>query len=70
MLTLQRLSVQTDKGGFYVMKNNYTAPKAEVVTFAKEDVITSSGTIFDWNLPSVDLGDKDYTWGTENSTWQ
>ena len=52
------------------MKNNYTAPKAEVVTFAKEDVITSSGTIFDWNLPSVDLGDKDYTWGEENSIWQ
>ena len=52
------------------MKNNYTAPKAEVVTFAKEDVITSSGNLFDWNLPTTDLGNNDYTWGEEKSIWQ
>ena len=51
------------------MKKTYTAPVAEVVTFAKEDVITSSGTLNDWNLPTVDLG-GDYTWGEANSSWQ
>ncbi len=45
------------------MKKTYEAPVAEVVTFAKEDVITSSGNIFDWETPSVDLGDGDFTWG-------
>lgn len=38
------------------MKKIYLSPKAEVITFAKEDVITSSGFLFDWDLPSIDLG--------------
>lgn len=50
------------------MKKTYTAPTAEIVTFAKEDVITSSGYIFDWDTPGVDLGD--YTWGEEKSPWK
>ena len=49
------------------MKKAYEAPVAEVVTFAKEDVITSSGNIFDWETPSVDLG-GDFTWG--NGAWE
>ncbi len=44
------------------MKKNYEAPEAEVLTFAKEDVITSSGNIFDWELPSIDLGNGDGGW--------
>ena len=43
------------------MKKIYVAPEAEVVTFAKEDVITSSGFLFDWGLPPMDLG-GDCTW--------
>ena len=46
------------------MKKNYIAPKAEVVTFAKEDVITSS-TIFDWTLPELDLGDSGWFWSED-----
>ena len=47
------------------MKKNYIAPKAEVVTFAKEDVITASGnTIFDWDMPTIDLG-GDFTWSED-----
>ena len=44
------------------MKKNYIAPKAEVVTFAKEDVITGSGFLFDWDLPEIDLGGEGWTW--------
>ena len=45
------------------MKKNYLAPEAEVVTFAKEDVITSSGYIFNWDLPQVNVGtDNNCTW--------
>ena len=47
------------------MKKNYDAPKAEVVTFAKEDVITSSGFLFDWELPSIDLGGDGWTWSED-----
>ena len=44
------------------MKKNYVAPKAEVVSFAKEDVITASGdTVFDWDMPTIDLG-GDWVW--------
>ena len=39
------------------MKKIYLSPKAEVIAFAKEDVITASGdSIFDWHLPTIDLG--------------
>ena len=37
------------------MKKNYVAPKAEVIAFAKEDVITGSGP-FEWELPEIDIG--------------
>ena len=47
------------------MKKNYTAPLAEIVTFAKEDVITSSGFLFDWELPSIDLGGEGWTWSED-----
>ena len=47
------------------MKKNYIAPKAEVVSFAKEDVITASGnTIFDWDMPTIDLG-GDFVWSED-----
>ena len=49
------------------MKKAYEAPVAEVVTFAKEDVITPSGNIYDWETPPVDLG-GDFTWG--NGAWE
>ena len=42
-------------------KKLYVAPEAEVLTFAKEDVITSSGP-FDWDLPTVDLGGGNGDW--------
>ena len=50
------------------MKKTYLSPKAEVITFAKEDVITSSGFLFDWDLPSIDLGgngDGDWSWSED-----
>ena len=46
------------------MKKNYIAPKAEVVAFAKEDVITASGP-FDWSLPELDLGDGGWFWSED-----
>ena len=49
------------------MKKNYEAPKAEVVSFAKEDVITASGgnSIFDWDMPTIDLG-GDWVWSEDS----
>ena len=47
-------------------KKNYLSPKAEVVTFAKEDVITSSGFLFDWGLPSIDLGGNDWNFSEDS----
>ena len=52
------------------MKKQYIAPKAELVRFAKEDVITSSGFIFDWNTPSIDLGSGGFDWDTSKSPWK
>ena len=54
------------------MKKQYSAPEAEIVTFAKEDVITSSGFIFDWNTPSIDLGNNNggFDWDTSKSPWK
>ena len=47
------------------MKKKYLAPEAELLAFAKEDVITSSG---DWNTPTVDVGNGDGDWNwSENS---
>ena len=47
------------------MKKNYLAPKAELLTFGKEDVITSSGTVNVWNTPTIDLGTGGYAWETD-----
>ena len=48
------------------MKKNYLAPKAELLTFGKEDVITSSGGILNsWNTPTIDLGTGGYAWETD-----
>ena len=48
------------------MKKNYIAPKAEVVSFAKEDVITASGDMaFDWDMPTIDLG-GDWVWSEDS----
>lgn len=46
------------------MKKKYLSPEAELLAFAAEDVITSSGTLNDWNTPTVDVGngDGDWTW--------
>ncbi len=52
------------------MKKSYIAPAAEIVNFAKEDVITSSGNIFDWETPSIDLGGGDYSWSEDISPWK
>ena len=44
------------------MKKTYVAPEAELLRFAKEDVITASPTASgDWNLPSIDLGDWNFS---------
>ena len=56
-----------------MMKKNYLAPEAEVVTFAKEDVITSSGFLFDWDLPTMDLAIIHHLvdeLGDDNCTWE
>ena len=53
------------------MKKHYIAPEAEVVTFAKEDVITASGdTVFDWETPSVDLGGSGWNWNEDGGTFK
>lgn len=49
------------------MKKKYFAPEAELLAFAKEDVITSSGTLNDWNTPTVDVGDGDGDWNWSES---
>ena len=51
------------------MEKKYIAPKAEVVTFAKEDVITTSGFIFNWETPSIDLGGGSWSWDEGASAW-
>ena len=48
---------------------NYISPKAELLIFAKEDVITASGDqLFDWQLPTVDLGANggDINWSEDD----
>jgi len=52
------------------MKKTYVTPLAERVIFAKEDVITSSGTLNDWNTPTVDVGDSngDWNWSEDGTT--
>ena len=50
-------------------KTKYVAPEAEVLTFAKEDVITSSGNLFDWDLPTIDLGDGNWTWSEDGTSF-
>ena len=51
------------------MKKNYLSPKAEVISFAKEDVITSSGFLFDWDLPSIDLGGN-VNWSEDGNSFE
>ena len=55
------------------MKKAYIAPKAELIRFAIEDVITSSN-VFDWETPSVDVGKDEgggnWDWGETFSFWK
>ncbi len=51
------------------MKKNYASPKAEVVSFAKKDVITSSG-LFDWDLPTIDLGGDGWIWSEDGGSFK
>lgn len=44
------------------MKKTYTTPLAEMLIFVKKDVITSSGTLNDWNTPTVNVGDSNGDW--------
>ncbi len=49
------------------MKKNYLAPEAELLSFAAEDVITSSGgTLNNWTTPTIDLGTGSYTWENDD----
>ena len=49
------------------MKKKYFAPEAELLAFAAEDVITSSGgTLNNWTTPTIDLGTGGYTWESDN----
>lgn len=52
------------------MKKAYISPEAEVLSFEKEDVITSSGP-FDWELPPIDLGDGngDWEWSEDGNSF-
>ena len=50
------------------MKKVYVSPEAEILAFAKEDVITASGP-FDWNTPTTDaMGDGNGDWEWSAST--
>ena len=51
------------------MKKTYLSPKAEIVAFEKQDVITSSGFLFDWNLPSIDLGGEGWQWSENGDSF-
>ncbi len=49
------------------MKKNYLAPEAELLAFASEDVITSSGILNAWHTPTVDLGNSGgFAWETDS----
>ncbi len=50
------------------MKKTYVAPEAELLTFAKEDVITASPVLDNWNLPSIDLGD--WNWADDDTVFK
>lgn len=50
------------------MKKNYVAPKAEVIAFAKEDVITGSEP-FEWELPEIDIG-GDWNWSEDGTSFK
>ena len=55
------------------MKKIYIAPTAELVSFSKEDVITSSN-VFDWETPPIGVGgnggDDNWDWGDTYSSWK
>ncbi len=52
------------------MKKTYTTPMAEILIFAMEDVITSSGTLNHWNTPTVDIGNSggDWNWSEDDTS--
>ncbi len=52
------------------MKKTYTTPMAEILIFAMEDVITSSGTLNDWNTPTVNVGNSgsEWTWSEDGTS--
>ena len=49
------------------MEKKYISPEAKVLYCEKEDVITSSGTLFDWELPTIDLSESDLTFSEDGS---
>ena len=51
------------------MKKIYNAPEAELVLFAKEDVITAS-VAFDLNLPTIDRGDAGREWSEDSEVFK
>lgn len=53
------------------MKKVYVSPEAEILAFAKEDVITASGP-FDWNTPTTDAmgdGNGDWEWSEDGNSF-
>ena len=50
-------------------KKKYIAPESEILSFSEKDVITSSGNLFEWELPSVDLGNEDSFWNTDGNVF-
>ena len=51
------------------MKKIYDKPKAEILQFAEKDVITSSGNLFDWETPEIDLGGEGFYWSEDGSVF-
>jgi hypothetical protein len=53
------------------MKKTYLSPEAEVLAFAKEDVITASNP-YHWDMPTIDLGggnNGDLEWSEDGESF-
>ena len=51
------------------MKKIYDEPQAEILHFAEKDVITSSGNLFDWETPEIDIGGEGFYWSEDGSVF-
>ena len=49
------------------MEKKYISPEAKNLRFGEADIITSSGELFAWELPMIDLSESDLTFSEDGS---